>query len=62
MSCFDVLVSWDRHDFRQCSCENEAFVDGGFDYMRSGAADMSKISEVEVRVFDEVKKGANDEN
>jgi hypothetical protein len=41
--CGAVLHSMSRHDFQKCSCENEAFVDGGFDYMRAGAVDLSKI-------------------
>lgn len=33
--CKDIIFSRCRHDFRRCSCNN-VFVDGGFDYMRTG--------------------------
>jgi hypothetical protein len=33
--CHDQLFSNSRHDFVSCQC-NSTFVDGGFDYMRSG--------------------------
>ncbi len=32
-----------RHDFVQCGCDNEAYVDGGFDYGRVGAADLRRV-------------------
>lgn len=35
-NCFQVLVSVHVHDFRQCGCDNQAFVDGGHDYLRRG--------------------------
>jgi len=42
-NCGTVLHSMHRHDFRQCSCSNRAFVDGGFDYIRLGAIDMDDV-------------------
>lgn len=42
--CGTELESKYRHDFRQCACENETFVDGGNDYMRVGGKDWSKIA------------------
>jgi hypothetical protein len=32
-SCFDVIESKDRHDFKWCSCRKVA-VDGGTDYLK----------------------------
>ena len=44
LKCGDELESKTRHDFRGCSCDNGAFVDGGKDYQRVGAKDLSKIA------------------
>lgn len=41
--CDTILESKTRHDFRQCDCENQTFVDGGNDYTRVGGLDFSKI-------------------
>ena len=46
--CGDVLVSIARHHFNSCDCSNEAFLDGGSDYSRIGAADLSQIENVSV--------------
>lgn len=43
LRCRTVLVSNYRHDFQQCPCKNNAFIDGGYDYLRYGAADMKQI-------------------
>lgn len=43
LKCNEILESKYRHDFVQCSCDNESFVDGGNDYMRVGGKDMSLI-------------------
>lgn len=40
LECNDIIESTYRHDFVQCSCQN-IFVDGGKDYFRSGARNMS---------------------
>ena len=34
--CDEVLHSLSRHDFQQCGCDCDTFVDGGEDYMRVG--------------------------
>jgi hypothetical protein len=34
-SCNDKIFSYHRHDFKSCKCKG-CFVDGGFDYQRSG--------------------------
>jgi len=31
--CSDVLFSFNRHDYKQCTC-GKSFIDGGFDYSR----------------------------
>lgn len=43
LACNKTIYSEDRHDCRVCGCPNQAMVDGGLDYVRCGAADMSKI-------------------
>lgn len=41
--CNRVLESKHRHDFVQCNCKNETFVDGGNEYLRYGGMDLDKI-------------------
>lgn len=41
-SCGDVVWSRHRHDFRWCSCK-ECYIDGGRDYTRVGAKDLSAV-------------------
>ena len=41
--CGDILVSKHCHDFVQCKCPNETFVDGGDNYFRRGGKDMSLV-------------------
>lgn len=48
--CEDVLVSLDRHDMHYCSCANRTMVDGGSDYLRYGAKDMSQVKTVKVHM------------
>lgn len=43
LGCKEKLHSMYRHDFKECKCSNHSFVDGGFDYIRYGGKDMSKI-------------------
>lgn len=40
--CKEEFYSRARHDFRYCSCQS-TMVDGGFDYLRMGGKDLSKI-------------------
>ena len=47
LCCGKILVSKHRHDFVQCNCENETFVDGGNDYMRAGGMDLALIEVLE---------------
>jgi hypothetical protein len=41
--CGEILESRSRHDFVMCKCDNQAFVDGGNEYMRAGAKDLNAI-------------------
>lgn len=41
--CGETIVSRHVHDYKTCSCDNQAMVDGGYDYVRYGAKDMSKV-------------------
>lgn len=41
--CNETIVSYHRHDYKTCLCANSAMVDGGTDYLRYGAKDMTKI-------------------
>ena len=43
LECGETIVSYSRHDYKTCSCPNEAMVDGGLDYLRYGAANINKI-------------------
>lgn len=43
LECNETIVSHSVHDYKTCSCPNEAMVDGGTYYTRYGAKDMSKI-------------------
>ncbi len=49
LGCGIVLVSNYRHDFKMCSCKNDTFVDGGYDYLRYGGVDLSKIIVLKLR-------------
>ena len=47
LKCGKVLESKYRHDFRQCNCENQTFVDGGGEYYsRYGGVDMDLVKVV----------------
>jgi hypothetical protein len=39
----ETIVSYHRHDYKTCSCPNQAMVDGGTAYLRYGAKNMKKI-------------------
>lgn len=53
LECGETIVSYFRHDYKTCSCPNQATVDGGTDYARYGAKDMSKISKHTVYADDD---------
>lgn len=41
--CNELLESKEVHQLVSCKCSNGAFVDGGLDYSRVGAADLNKV-------------------
>lgn len=43
LECGTIIESKHRHDYQVCGCPNNAMVDGGTDYIRSGAKDLTKI-------------------
>ncbi len=43
LECNETIVSYHVHDYKTCSCPNEAMVDGGVSCQMTGAKDMSKI-------------------
>lgn len=42
--CNDEIYSRAHHDYHTCLC-GQTMVDGGFDYLRYGGADLSKIKQ-----------------
>ncbi len=48
LECGETIVSHSRHDYKTCECPNSAMVDGGTEYGRYGAMDMSKIEKIDV--------------
>jgi hypothetical protein len=46
--CGEVLVSLARHDYQACNCENNCSLDGGLDYIKRGAKDLSKVAFVTI--------------
>lgn len=51
--CGETIVSYHRHDYKTCGCLNEAMVDGGTEYLRYGANNMSKIKQFAVYTDDD---------
>lgn len=49
LSCDTVLISKHRHDFVKCECPNEAFLDGGSDYIRCGTKNPQRFELGQVR-------------
>ncbi len=43
LMCNKVLVSNYRHDFNGCGCDNNTFIDGGYDYLRYSAANLKLV-------------------
>ena len=48
LECGKILVSFHRHDYKTCGCDNETMIDGGSDYLRYGAKDFNKIQLIEI--------------
>lgn len=47
LQCNQEIESRHRHDFVRCQCGN-VFVDGGKDYLRRGAKDLSAIKDTSI--------------
>lgn len=43
LGCKIILISNSKHDFNKCSCKNETFIAGGYDYIRVGGNDLELI-------------------
>jgi len=56
--CKTIIESKHRHDFVTCKC-GEIFVDGGFDYLRSGAKDF--INFIDLSESDDKERSHIDE-
>lgn len=48
LNCGVILESKSIHDFQQCKCDNQTFVDGGNEYSRVGGMDLSLIEVLDV--------------
>lgn len=46
--CNDIIESKHRHDFVNCKC-GSIFTDGGLDYIRRGAKDLSMIEDMSIK-------------
>jgi len=53
LKCGDTPYSSHRHDCASCKC-GECFVDGGMDYFRYGAKDMTNLQPMGIEVEDEL--------
>ena len=42
-ACCEVLISYNRHDYKTCDCENKTMVDGGTAYQRYGGKDLDLV-------------------
>ena len=54
-ACGKELVSRHVHDFQGCGCPNKSFVDGGLDYTRRGAVDLSLLEDT--GIYEEIPDG-----
>lgn len=54
--CDTAMFSLNRRHYHGCKCENGTFVDGGKDYLRAGAMDLSKTDSCTIDLLtDEIK-------
>jgi hypothetical protein len=42
-ACGEVLISYHRHDYKTCGCENKTMADGGTAYQRYGGKDLNLV-------------------
>lgn len=57
LDCGETIVSYHRHDYKTCSCDN-AMVDGGTAYTRYGGKNIEKIDVYADDDFEVVRKYA----
>lgn len=57
LNCEETIVSYHRHDYKTCSCDN-AIVDGGTAYAHYGGSNIEKISIYDDDDFETVRKYA----
>lgn len=53
LECGETLVSYSVHDYKTCSCENKAMVDGGTLYSRYGGMSFDKIEKIDIYADDD---------
>lgn len=51
MKCNTALWSLNRHNYHTCGCKNDTMVDGGKDYLKAGAKDISKTRGVTINLL-----------
>jgi len=49
LNCDDIIYSRGLHDYRCCSC-GSVCVDGGFDYFKVSANNLSKVKYIEIEI------------
>ena len=58
LSCGTVLISYHRHDYKTCPCDQATMIDGGqIDYVRFGGMDLSLVMPVMVVPASRTKPG-----
>ena len=62
LKCGMLLESVHQHDFVQCDCDNETFVDGGNAYMRVGGKDLDLVHVLTDDEMDSAASNLNKEN
>jgi hypothetical protein len=50
LDCGWIGISFSRHDFKRCNCDNRASIDGGKDYIKCGAKDLNRIQTLDIKV------------
>jgi hypothetical protein len=58
LDCGETIVSYHRHDYKTCDCENGAMVDGGTAYARYGGRNIEKIDVYTDDDFETVRRYA----
>lgn len=48
LQCNKIIISYHRHDYKECGCSNKTMVDGGTDYIRCGGVDLNLLEIISV--------------